>query len=263
MFRASWYLQEIPKPFSLTRRFFEYAGGVTLLLIDAVRYIAAMRFRPSEVFRQISFLIVASLPIVLLTSGFTGFVIALETAESAQQYGFASIIGGSVAYGTVRELGPLLTGIVVAGRAGAAITAALGSMVVTEQIEAYQSMGTSPTRILVVPRLLSCIVGLPMLVVFSDMIAVWGGYYMAWIRIHLSPTVYWTSVQQFIDFTDFQKGLIKAAVFGAIIAIVACYEGLRTRGGAEGVGRVTTQAVVTSIILIFAFNFGLSFVLFR
>jgi phospholipid/cholesterol/gamma-HCH transport system permease protein len=263
MFRASWYLQEIPKPFSLTRRFFEYAGGVTMLFIDAVRDIIALRFRPSEVIRQASFLIVASLPIVLLTSGFTGFVIALETAESAKQYGLANIIGGSVAYGTVRELGPLLTGIVVAGRAGAAITAQLGSMVVTEQIEAYQSMGASPTRILVVPRLLGCLIGLPMLTVFSDMIAVWGGYYMAWIRIHLSPHVYWTSVQQFIDFTDFEKGLLKAAVFGTIIAIVACYEGLRTRGGAEGVGRVTTQAVVTSIILIFAFNFGLSFVLFR
>jgi phospholipid/cholesterol/gamma-HCH transport system permease protein len=263
MFRASWYLQELPKTFPLTRRFFEYAGGVTMLLFDAVRYIFALRFRPSEVIRQASFLIVASLPIVLLTSGFTGFVIALETAASAQQYGLANIIGGSVAYGTVRELGPLLTGIVVAGRAGAAITAQLGSMVVTEQIEAYQSMGTSPTRVLVVPRLLGCLIGLPMLVVFSDMIAVWGGYYMAWVRIHLAPAVYWTSVQQFIDFTDFEKGLFKAAVFGIIIAIIACYEGLRTRGGAEGVGRVTTQAVVTSIILIFAFNFGLSFVLFR
>ena len=97
----------------------------------------------------------------------------------------SNIIGGSVAYGVVRELGPLLTAIVVAGRAGAAITAQLASMVVTEQIEAYQSMGTSPTRVLVVPRLLACIIGLPMLTVFADMISVWGGYYMAWLRIHL------------------------------------------------------------------------------
>ncbi len=263
MFRASFYLRTLPKSFPLTRRFFEYAGGVTLLLIDSVRYILALRFRPSEVVRQASFLIVSSLPIILLTSGFTGFVIALETAASAQQYGLVNIIGGSVAYGVVRELGPLLTAIVVAGRAGAAITAQLASMVVTEQIEAYQSMGTSPTRVLVVPRLLACIIGLPMLTVFADMISVWGGYYMAWLRIHLAPSTYWISVQQFIDFTDFEKGLLKAAVFGIIISIIACYEGLRTEGGAEGVGRVTTQAVVTSIILIFAFNFALSFVLFR
>lgn len=263
MFRASMYLRTLPETFPLSRRFFEYAGGVTLLFIDALRYIFALRFRPREVVRQTSFLIVASLPIILLTSGFTGFVIALETAASAQQYGLANIIGGSVAYGVVRELGPLLTAIVVAGRAGAAITAQLGSMVVTEQIEAYQSMGTSPTRVLVVPRFLACLIGLPMLTVFADMIAVWGGYYMAWVQIHLAPSTYWNSVQQFIDFTDFEKGLLKAAVFGTIIAMIACYEGLRTQGGAEGVGRVTTQAVVTSIILIFALNFALSFVLFR
>ncbi len=263
MYRASMYLRTLPETFPLSRRFFEYAGGVTLLFVDALRYIVALRFRPREVVRQASFLIVASLPIILLTSGFTGFVIALETAASAQQYGLGNIIGGSVAFGVVRELGPLLTAVVVAGRAGAAITAQLGSMVVTEQIEAYQSMGTSPTRVLVVPRFLACIIGLPMLTVFADMIAVWGGYYMAYLQIHMPASIYWNSARQFIDFTDFEKGLLKAAVFGMIISMIACYEGLRTQGGAEGVGRVTTQAVVTSIILIFAFNFALSFVLFR
>lgn len=262
-YRASNYLRTLPQPLSLTRRFFEYAGGVTLLLTDAARYIITLRFRPSEVLRQANFLIVASLPIIVLTSGFTGFVISLEAAVSAVQYGFSQIVGGSVAFGTVRELGPMLSGIVFAGRAGAAITASIGSMVVTEQIEAYQSMGTSPTKVLVVPRLLACVIGLPMLTVFSDIVAVYGGYYMAWLRAHLSPNLYWNSVQQFIDMSDVEKGLFKAAVFGIIVSIIACYEGLRTEGGAEGVGRVTTQAVVTSIILIFAFNFGLSFVLFR
>lgn len=263
MFRASMYLRTLPRPFPVTRRFFEYAGGVTMLLADALRYICTLRFRPSEVARQSYFLIVQSLPIIALTSGFTGFVISLETAVQAVQYGFSNFIGGSVAYGTVRELGPLLTGIVFAGRAGAAITAQLGSMVVTEQIEAYQSMGTSPVKVLVVPRLLACLIGMPMLTVFADIVAVYSGYYMAWLRVHLAPNTYWLSVRQFIDFTDFDKGLLKAAVFGVIVALVACYEGLRTQGGAEGVGRVTTQAVVTSIIYVFAFNFALSFVLFR
>ncbi len=254
-----------PKPpsFPITRRFFEYAGGLALLFLDTMRYIFTLRFRPSEVVRQTYFLIVQSLPIITLTSGFTGLVISLETAVQAVQFGFSGLIGGSVAYGTVRELGPLLTGIVFAGRAGAAITAQLGSMVVTEQIEAYQSMGTSPTRVLVVPRVLACVIGMPMLTIFADVVAVYGGYYMAWLRVHLSSYTYWHSAQNMIDFTDFEKGLLKAAVFGLIVGIVAAYEGFRTEGGAEGVGRVTTQAVVTSIILIFAFNFALSFVLFR
>ncbi|MDQ6767960.1 MAG: ABC transporter permease, partial [Candidatus Eremiobacteraeota bacterium] len=193
----------------------------------------------------------------------TGLVISLETAVSAVQNGFSSIIGGSVAYGTVRELGPLLTGIVFAGRAGAAITAQLGSMVVTEQIEALKSFGASPTKVLVVPRLLASLIGMPMLTTFADIIAVYAGYYMAALRAHVSPDTYWNSVERFVDFHDFEKGLLKAAVFGILIAMVACYEGFRTQGGADGVGRSTTHAVVTAIILVFAFNFALSFVLFR
>lgn len=256
-------MQPRPKPFPVTRRFFEYAGGLTLLALDCLRYIVTLQFRPSEVVRQINFLIVQTMPIILFTSGFTGLVISLETVNSAVHFGLSNIIGGSVAYGTVRELGPLLTGIVFSGRGGAAITAQLGSMVVTEQIEAYQSMGTSPVRVLVVPRVLACVIGMPLLVCFADIVAVYAGYYMAWTQQHLAPNTYWHSVQQFIDFTDFEKGLLKAAIFGLIAALVSCYEGFRTEGGAEGVGRVTTQAVVTSILLIFAFNFALSFVLFR
>ncbi len=259
---TSFYLRTLRRPFPVTRRFFEYVGGLTLLFRDSLSYLVRLRFRPREAVRQGAFLIVSSLPIILLTSGFTGLVISLETAVSAVQYGFSQIIGGSVAFGVVRELGPMLTGIVFAGRAGAAITAQLGSMVVTEQIEALESMGASPTRVLVVPRLLACVVGMPMLTVFADIIAVYGGYYMAWLRVHLPPPTYWLSVQQFVTFADFEKGLLKAAIFGVLIALVACHEGLRTEGGAEGVGKVTTQAVVTAIILIFGLNFALSYVLF-
>lgn len=244
-------------------RFFEYAGGLASLLADATRYLAALRFRPSEVVRQAYFLGVQSWPIIVLTSLFTGMVISLEAAVNAVSFGLANLIGGSVAFGELRELGPMLTGIVFAGRAGAAITAQLGSMVVTEQVEALSSMGASPVKVLVVPRLLACLVTVPMLTVFSDVAGVWSGYYMAWVRVHLSSYTYWHSAQLAVDMTDFGKGLFKAAVFGLIVALVACYEGLRAYGGAEGVGRVTTQAVVTSIILIFAFNFALSFVLFR
>ncbi len=247
---------------SAVSRFLEYAGGLATMFLEACRNLVTMNFRPVEVIRQAYFLGVESWPIVVLTSLFTGLVISLEAAAQAVNYGLSQFVGGSVAYGEVRELGPMLTGIVFAGRAGAAITASLGSMVVTEQVEALLSMGVSPVKVLVTPRLLASFIAVPMLTVFADIVGVCGGYYMAWLRVHMSPYTYWHSVQQTIMFQDFTKGLIKAAVFGIIVALVGCYEGFRAEGGAEGVGRVTTHAVVTAIILIFAFNFALSFVLF-
>ncbi|MBC5823975.1 MAG: ABC transporter permease [Candidatus Eremiobacteraeota bacterium] len=244
-------------------RFFGYAGGLMLLLWDALRLIVTLRVKPSEVLRQAYFLGVQSWPIITLTSAFTGMVISLEAAAQAVAYGFSQLIGGSVAFGTLRELGPMLTGIVFAGRAGAAITASLGSMVVTEQVEALSSMGVSPTKVLVVPRLLACIITVPMLTVFADIVGVYGGFIVAALHAHVSSYVYWQSVQSLAGMSDFIAGLIKAAVFGAVVALVGCYEGLRAKGGAEGVGSVTTQAVVTSIILIFALNFAMSLVLFK
>jgi phospholipid/cholesterol/gamma-HCH transport system permease protein len=254
---------ELPTVTNLAARFFGYTGGVILLLSDALRFIFTARVRPREVLCQAYFLGVQSWPIITLTSAFTGMVISLETAAQAVAYGFSNLIGGSVAFGTVRELGPMLTGIVFAGRAGAAITAAIGSMVVTEQVEALSSMGVSPTKVLVVPRLLACLITVPMLTVFADIVGVYGGYAMAALRVHLSAYAYWHSVQTTVDVLDFAKGLFKAGIFGVIVALVGCYEGLRAKGGADGVGVVTTQAVVTAIILIFAFNFALSFVLFK
>lgn len=244
-------------------RFFEYAGGLWLLLRDTVRYAVMMSFRPSEVIKQAYFLGVESWLIVALTAVFTGMVISLETVVQAVQYGLQDFIGGSVAFGTVRELGPMLAGgIIFAGRGGAAITAELGSMVVTEQVEALEAMGVSPVKALVLPRVLASIIMVPALTVFADVIGTYGGYLMAWIRVHLPPYVYWHSVQNMVDMGDFWRGLVKAAFFGLLVSLVACYEGLRTEGGAEGVGRATTRAVVISIILVFGFNFLLSYILF-
>jgi len=244
-------------------RFFEYAGGLWYLLRDTLRYAVTLRFRPREVLQQAYFLGVESWLIVALTAAFTGMVISLETVEQAVQYGLQDFIGGSVAFGTLRELGPMLAGgIVFAGRGGAAIAAQIGSMVVTEQVEALQAMGVSPVKALVVPRVLAAVLMVPLLTVFADIIGVYGGFIMAYWRVHLPPTVYWHSVQTTVVTSDFVKGLIKAAVFGMIVALVSSYEGLRTEGGAEGVGRATTKAVVVSIILIFVFNFVLSYALF-
>ena len=245
-----------------TNDFFSYAGGLTLLSAESVGFMARLRIRVAETISQCALLGVQSAVIVMLTSLFTGMVISLESAQQAVSYGFGNFVGGAVAYGSVRELGPMLTGVVVAGRVGAAIAAELGSMVVTEQIEALRSMGLEPTRFLVVPRLVALLVMLPLLTIFADVVSIVGGAWVAQTYAHIPYGSYYASVRQSIDMTDVFKGLLKTFVFATIIAIVGAYQGLSTRGGAAGVGRSTTGAVVISIILIFISNFVLSFLLF-
>ena len=158
-----------------TQDFFEYAGGLTLLSAESAGFMVRLRIRVGETISQCYLLGVQSLIIVLLTSLFTGMVISLESAQQAVQYGVGSLVGSAVAYASVRELGPMLTAVVVAGRVGAAIAAELGSMVVTEQIEALRSMGLEPSRFLVVPRLLALLIMLPLLTIFADVISIAGG----------------------------------------------------------------------------------------
>jgi len=245
-----------------TMGFFEYAGGLTMLSAESVGFAVTLKIRLVETISQCALLGVQSLIIVVLTSLFTGMVISLESAQQAVSYGFGNFVGGAVAYASVRELGPMLTGVVVAGRVGAAIAAEIGSMVVTEQIEALRSMGLEPARFLVVPRFVALLVMLPLLTIFADVVSIAGGAWIAQTYAHIAYVSYLASVRQTIDFPDVVKGLLKAVVFGAIIAIVGAYQGLSTRGGAAGVGKSTTGAVVISIILIFMSNFLLSLLLF-
>jgi phospholipid/cholesterol/gamma-HCH transport system permease protein len=237
---------------------FAYAGGVAELGADAARFIVRLQIRVRETFDQAYFLGVGSWSIVVLTSLFTGLVISLESAQQAVQYGVGSFVGGAVTYVAARELGPLLTAIVV----GSGIAAELGSMVVTEQIEALQALGLSPTRMLVVPRLVALLVMLPLLTIIADVVAIGAGAWMANVYAHISFQTFLESARSTVPFLDFLKGMGKAAVFAIIIALIGSYQGLSTRGGAAGVGRSTTSAVVTAIILIFVFNFALSYVLF-
>ena len=242
---------------------FAYAGGVAELLADSLRFIAAFRIRIRETFDQAYLLGVQSWAIVLLTSLFTGMVISLESAAQAANYGASTLVGGAVAFASARELGPMLSAVVVAGRTGAAIAAELGSMVVTEQIEALLSLGLSPTRMLVVPRLVALVAMLPLLTVMAVVVSILGGMWVANITAHISTESFITSARQALPFGDVLKGLAKTLVFAVIIAIIGAYQGLQTRGGAAGVGKSTTGAVVTSIILIFVFNFALSYILFK
>jgi phospholipid/cholesterol/gamma-HCH transport system permease protein len=252
-------LEEVGKA---TERVFEEIGGTTELALDALGVLASFRLRVAETLKQASLLGVESSSIVLLTALFTGMVFSLESAIQAVQYGVASLVGGAVAYTSARELGPMLSGVVVAGRAGAAIAAELGSMVVTEQIEALHALGLSPTRMLVVPRIVALVIMLPLLTIIADVVSIGGGMWLAKAIAHISYTTFIDSARSAVHFSDVLRGLVKSACFGAIIGLVGSHQGLQTRGGAAGVGAATTQAVVTSIILIFIANFLLSYVLY-
>ncbi len=241
---------------------FEYIGGIALLGAETAGTIAKLRIRFSETVNQCYLLGYQSLIIVLLTSLFTGMVFSLESAVQAVQYGFGSFVGGIVSYTNVRELGPMLTAVVVAGRVCAAIAAEIGSMVVTEQVEALQSLGLAPVRFLVVPRLLALMIMLPLLTVFADVIGVMGGQWIAHAQAHISYDDFMSSARQTIGFEDVVKGLFKSVIFGIIIALVGSYQGLTTSGGAAGVGKSTTSAVVICIILIFIVNFVMSYFLY-
>lgn len=241
----------------------EYAGGIANLSADAGAYIARFRVRVAETLSQAYLLGVQSTPIVLMTSLFTGMVFSLESALQAVQFGVPTLVGVAVAYTAARELGPMLTAVVVAGRCGAAIAAELGSMVVTEQVEALEALGLAPTRMLVVPRLLALLITLPVLTVFAEIVYVTGGMALAYSVAHIPYATFMDGVHQGIDISDVLKGLLKTLVFAVIIVLIGAYQGLGTRGGAAGVGKATTGAVVISIILIFVTNFVMSFFLFE
>jgi phospholipid/cholesterol/gamma-HCH transport system permease protein len=206
---------------------------------------------------------VRSLPVVLITAIFTGAVLALQTYSGFKRFGAEGLVGTVVALSMTRELGPVLASIMVAGRVGSAMAAELGTMRVTEQIDALITLATDPVRYLVVPRFVAGMIMLPFLVVFADIIGIIGGYFVAVNVLGTSSTIYVNRTLQYLEFSDVTIGLIKAAVFGMIIALVGCQMGFYTEGGAEGVGRATTKAVVGASILILISNYFLTALLFK
>jgi len=202
------------------------------------------------IFEQMTFAGVRSISIVFFVNFFTGVVLAMQSAYQLKQLGATMYVAGLVSVSMARELCPVLTALVVAGRVGAANTAQLGSMQVTEQIEALDTMALDPVRFLVVPRFLSLIVMLPALTVIGDLVGNIGGYVVGVTSLKLGSTLYIDMAFRFLELKDIYTGLFKSFVFGAIIAIVSCHHGLATSGGAEGVGKSTTVSVVTSFILV-------------
>jgi phospholipid/cholesterol/gamma-HCH transport system permease protein len=228
------------------------------LCAAAIRGAMSPPFYRYDIVDQFDAIGLGSLTVVLLTGFFTGAVIALNFGITLDQFGARDAVGRLISATMVKELGPVLTGLMLAGRVGSGIAAELGSMRVGEQIDALEAMGTDPIKKLVKPRVQAGIVMLPILTICTDFIAIVGGQVIAWLTLNQGASTYWSAVWSGIFFSDLFTGLAKPLVFGFIITIVACYLGLRTSGGTEGVGRSTTQAVVVSSVLILASDFFLT-----
>jgi phospholipid/cholesterol/gamma-HCH transport system permease protein len=231
---------------------------LTLLTGRAVRSITRQPRYWGEMFRQMDVLGVGSLAIVLLTGTFTGMVLALNTANTLQKFGVQNVTGQLVTTSLIRELGPVLTCLMLAGRVGSGIAAELGSMLVSEQIDAMRALGTDPIKKLVVPRIVALVTMAPALTVICDFVGMLGGLLISITLLHQPSSVYLASSRNAVDINEMIGGLLKPMVFGFIIAIVGCYKGLSTTGGTVGVGRSTTQSVVLASILVIVTDFLLS-----
>lgn len=209
-----------------------------------------------DLFIQMDIIGVGSIPIVVMMGFFAGAVMAMQMARALQTYGAISQTAQVVAISLVRELGPVLTALLVAGRNASGMASELGSMKVTEQIDAMRALGTDPVKKLVVPRLLATIFVLPLLTILADFVGIFGGFLIGHFSLQLPADQYWTNSWQALEYSDIAQGvLIKPVAFGFAIALIGCFYGLRTTGGTQGVGRATTQAVVVSSVAIFFITF--------
>jgi phospholipid/cholesterol/gamma-HCH transport system permease protein len=206
----------------------------------------------ADTLQQADLIGVGSLPIVVLTGFFTGAVLALQTSNTLQKFGSLSLTGQLVSLSMVRELGPVLTGLMVAGRNSSGMASELGSMKVTEQIDAMRALGTDPTKKLVTPRVIASVFMLFFLTIISDLVGLIGGWVISVFLLRIDSAQYWSYAWQSLGFADVIQGLVKPILFGFVIASVGCYYGLSAKGGTQGVGRATTQAVVAASVLILA-----------
>ncbi|MBI3021043.1 MAG: ABC transporter permease [Candidatus Omnitrophica bacterium] len=210
---------------------FWYAGSLCLLFVQTVGGMLTHRLR-----RQ----------------AFIGMVLAFQSAYQMQRLAAENYIASLVALSVVREIGPVMTALIIAGRVGSSIAAELGTMKVTEQIDALMTLAVNPVRFLVIPRFIAMLVALPLLTLWADAIGILGGFLIGTLKLGILPSLYWKMTTIPLVFKDLLSGLLKSLIFGMIICVVSCFEGFRTEGGAEGVGRSTTVAVVTSFVLIIA-----------
>jgi len=232
--------------------FVHYVGEMSILMAQTILLIPVRPMKRYRILEQARKTGISSFPIVSLIALFTGMILALQMAYQMQKLSSEIYIANLVAVALTRELAPVLTALIVAGRIGAAITAEIGTMTVTEQIDALETLATNPVKYLVVPRFLSLALMLPVLTVYADLIGILGGFLICVYKLNIGAQMYINMTIDALVVKDVVTGLIKTVFFGMIIALVGCYEGLKAKGGAEGVGRATTVSVVNSFILIIA-----------
>lgn len=238
-----------------TRVVVEVSGRMAIMLFQALMWMLVPPFKWRNIVKQMEFVGVQSLFVVVLTGSFTGMVLALQSYTALKRFGAESMVAPAVALSMARELGPVLTGLMVTGRAGSAMATELGTMRVTEQIDALTTMAVNPVRYLVTPRILAGILMLPVLAVIANFVGIVGGYLVGVKMLGINSGVYIARTVDFLRFGDIMDGLIKAVVFGLILSLVACYYGFYASGGAEGVGKAATRSVVLGCVLILASDY--------
>ncbi|MCC7102833.1 MAG: ABC transporter permease [Fimbriimonadaceae bacterium] len=238
-----------------------FIGECTIILFRAIGRLFVRPVEANEWVNQMAFVGVNSIPIVALTTMFSGGVLALYSSDMLMRYGAGSLTGSLVGLAVTREVAPVLAGIMVAARCGSSMAAQIGQMAVTEQVDALRSLNVQPINYLVVPRLVACVLGLPILCLIGCYAGILGGL---WVSQYagVPQESFLNSLRQFVQPWDFLGGMIKTLVFGLIVSVVACQQGLRTKDGAVGVGRATTNTVVISMVLIYVANFILAAILF-
>lgn len=234
---------------------------MTGLLLETIRIMISHRARWAQTMHQLQFIGVRSIPVVIITGAFTGMVFAAQTFLQFHKVKMDTAVGPVVAVAMARELGPVLTALMVAGRVGASIAAELGTMRVTEQIDALRALATHPVDFLVVPRFVAMMVAMPLLTGFAVLMGIWSGYVVAVYLFNVDGAYYVLNTERFLRAEDLYQGIIKSAFFGLFIVMVSCYKGMTCREGAEGVGRATTEAVVIASITVLISNFFITMLL--
>jgi len=243
-------------------KFFKTVGALVLFTFNALSHCVRPPFYPRAILRQMIEIGYFSLPVVGLTTIFAGMVLALQSYTGFSRFSAEGAIANVVVLSITRELGPVLAGLMVTGRIGASMAAEIGTMRVTEQLDALTTLSTNPFKYLVAPRIIAGILMLPILVLVGDIIGVLGGYLVAVYQLGFNASNYLQSTWEFMENMDVISGLVKASVFGFIITLMGCYHGYNSKGGAQGVGKATTDAVVSASILILCFNYMLTMMFF-
>ena len=243
--------------------FFKITGGLVGLLVETLYWCKSAFSNSDKVLDQLLLIGYQTLPVAALIALFSGGVLALQAGPALAQFGVEENVGGLVGLSIVKEIGPVMAAILVAGRVGSAMTAEISSMSVYEEIDALKTMDINPVRYLVMPKFLATVIALPVLVIYMDVIGWFGGALVSTVNpeVKLPIDIYYRNLAQFVDFTAVLNGLVKAMIFGVIISIVCCYVGLKTKGGPREIGTSVTKAVVMSFVLVLVFDYYITRVL--